>query len=97
MTVACLQGVCDSAQGFVNCILFCGFTRTVRERLWGSLTKCCTVWRKCRTYKAIESVHEDTTCLVSSMNGVRSYDVTELLESSSGGYGTQFRNASINV
>ncbi len=37
------QGVGASAQGLVNAILFCAFTRVVRQKLTASL--CCLSWR----------------------------------------------------
>ncbi len=38
----CTQGVGTSAQGLVNAILFCAFTRVVRQKLAASL--CCRSW-----------------------------------------------------
>jgi len=39
--LALMQGVGDSAQGWANCILFCIFTRKIREKFVEYLPKCC--------------------------------------------------------
>ena len=35
------QGVCDSAQGFANAVLFLLFTRDYRQWMWRGVRECC--------------------------------------------------------
>ena len=66
------QGIGDSSQGIANSILFIGFTKSVRVRLWLLIkrlfTCCCYCSNKYdKTHMMVSSVSE-TTALLSENN-----------------------------
>ena len=70
------QGVGDSSQGFVNCILFIGFTKTIRVRLW-SLFKTFILCRFCRPNDSgtvMVSITEGTAGLLTSESKYTGYE-----------------------